>query len=149
MQIKNPLKIFCDGGARGNPGPAAIGYSIIQNGREIKARGQYIGKATNNEAEYKAVLAALTWLEKNTKPSLYSIKIFLDSKLVVNQLNGLYKVKKAHLRALVLKVRNAEGALYSKKIAKEITYHHIPREQNKRADQLLNQALDKRSRFDF
>ena len=102
------LKIYADGGARGNPGPAAIGYSIIQNGQEIKAHGQCIGEATNNEAEYKAVLAALAWLEKNCQPSLYSIKVYLDSKLVVNQLNGLFKIKKARLRALVLKAKNIE-----------------------------------------
>lgn len=146
------LNIYADGGARGNPGPAAIGFSIIQDGKEIFAKGQFIGRATNNQTEYKAVLAALMWLEKNKSyfaGPLQLIKVFLDSKLVVNQLNGLYKIKNAGLRNLIVKVRNVEGSLASKGLTQKIIYHHIPREQNKRADELLNQALDEHFNLKF
>jgi len=149
------IKIYADGGARGNPGPAAIGYSIIQNGQEIKAHGQYIGKATNNQAEYKAVLAALIWLEENAdfisenkrnsngNSSLEEIQVFLDSLLVAKQLSGQYKIKNKILQNIAIKVKKLEQDLIKEGKVKKISYHHIPREQNKRADFLLNEALDK------
>lgn len=146
----NSLKIYCDGGARGNPGPSAIGFSILQNGKELVGESQFVGMGTNNQAEYKAVLAALMWLGKNKScfaGPLQLIEVFLDSQLVVNQLNGTYKIKNNRLRNLIVKVRNAEGGLFLKGITPKIIYRYIPREQNKRADSLLNQALDEYQQF--
>jgi len=159
MQNKNFLTIYADGGARRNPGPAAIGYSIIQNGKEIAAHGQYIGKATNNQAEHKAVLAALIWLEENAdfilknkdespkKVSSFGggeIQVFLDSLLVAKQLSGQYKIKNKALQNIAIKVKKLEQDLIKEGKVKKISYHHIPREQNRRADELLNRALDAR-----
>lgn len=132
------FNIFTDGGARGNPGPAAVGVVIKNDQNEIVHRfGKYIGKTTNNVAEYTGVIAALEWLI-STKPSaLSSMHFYLDSLLVVNQLNGLYKVKDAKLRELLLIIRRLEN-----EIGARVSYRHIPRERNREADALVNQALD-------
>ena len=132
------LIINTDGGSRGNPGPAAIGVVIKDDSNKIIHQfGQIIGITTNNVAEYQGVIFALKYLVTNKlKPK--SIKFYLDSTLVVNQLNGLWKIKNANLRSLVIKVRELEGALES-----NITYIAIPREKNFEPDALLNQALDK------
>ena len=94
---KQALLIFTDGGARGNPGPAAIGFIIKDNYGEVLVElGKFIGRATNNVAEYQAVIEALTWLKNNYQRKELSndqIDFFLDSNLVVNQLNGFYKIK--------------------------------------------------------
>jgi len=129
------LVIHTDGGARGNPGPAAIGV-VIEEGKEIAGFGKRIGETTNNVAEYTAVIEALTYVAslKIQKPL---INFFLDSTLVVNQLNGLYKVKESHLRELVTKVRILES-----EVGGEVTYSYIPREENRRADFFVNKALD-------
>ena len=144
------LNIYTDGGSRGNPGPAAVGVVIKdQSNKVIHQFGQTIGKATNNVAEYQGVISALEWLIINKKKTetcpdlsrsnrdLIWINFFLDSTLVVNQLNGLWKVKDANLRELVIKVHQLEGTLKAC-----ITYTAIPREKNFEADGLLNQALD-------
>ena len=133
------LSIFCDGGARGNPGPAAIGFVIKDQPRHLlHQHHQYIGQATNNIAEYQAVVSALQWLNKNkSQLQITNCQFFLDSALVVNQLNGKFKIKSANLRQLVLKVKILEQEL------KVPTYYHsIPRSQNSQADALVNQALD-------
>ena len=142
--INNRLFIFCDGGARGNPGPAAIGFLIKDNkGRVLVEKGKYIGRATNNVAEYQGVIHALKWLVKNHQSSIINhqpstINFYLDSKLVVNQLNGFYKIKNSKLIELVIQARGLENQIKGK-----IVYCHIPREKNKEADKLLNQALNK------
>ena len=106
------LYIFCDGGARGNPGPAAIGFLIKDNkGKILVEKGKFIGKATNNVAEYMGVIEALKWIIKKQSDSQFSIlnsQFFLDSKLVVNQLNGLWKIKDAKLRNLVIQAKGME-----------------------------------------
>lgn len=138
------LFIFCDGGARGNPGPAAIGFLIKdEKGKILHQEGKFIGRATNNMAEYRAVIAALNWLNKNSHIMCYVSRItfFLDSKLVVSQLNGLYKIKNANLRNLIIEVRAKEGELRAK-----IIYRNISREKNKEADGLVNEALDRAMR---
>ena len=89
------IEAFCDGGARGNPGPAAFGYVIKKDGQIIKSGNGYIGIATNNVAEYTAVIEALTWLE-SSYPKV-SLTFYLDSKLVASQLLGIYKVKNANI----------------------------------------------------
>ena len=140
--VGQSLNIFADGGARGNPGPAAIGFVVKDEKGNILAKvGKAIGKATNNVAEYTAVLEALGWVEENArmfKCSNVQINFFLDSKLVVNQLNGLYKIKNAKLRNLIIEIREKEMALGQK-----ILYEHIGRNKNTIADLLVNSALEK------
>jgi len=141
---KQALLIFTDGGARGNPGPAAIGFIIKDNYGEVLVElGKFIGRATNNVAEYQAVIEALTWLKNNYQRkelSNYQINFFLDSNLVVNQLNGRFKIKDAKLKNLIIKVRCLE-----KEINGKIFYHFIPRQKNHHADFLVNQTLDKQN----
>ncbi len=130
------LIIHTDGGARGNPGPAAIGVTITQDGRTIGEISKTIGDATNNVAEYRAVVEALLWIEDSgIHPQ--EIAFFLDSTLVVNQLNGIFKIKEPHLRELLLRIRHLEQG-----ITATISYTAVRREFNKRADFLVNQALD-------
>ena len=132
-------RVFVDGGSRGNPGPAAIGFLIRDSsGKIVYQQGKYIGKTTNNVAEYQAVIEALKWLASNIKPPASNIQFFLDSKLVVNQLNGLFKVKETKMRDLVIKVRQLE-----KELGGNVSYQLIPREKNSLADNLVNQTLDK------
>lgn len=136
----NKLNVFTDGGARGNPGPSAIGVSIENQDKEkIVEFGKKIGTVTNNVAEYKAVLEALSWISENKKQLEKDTKIcfFLDSNLVCNQINGLFKVKDSRLRELLFSVREKE-----KETGYTISYQYIPREQNKNADKLVNLALD-------
>ncbi|MBD3359786.1 MAG: reverse transcriptase-like protein [Candidatus Buchananbacteria bacterium] len=130
------LKIFTDGGARGNPGPAAIGVVIKNNkGEVLKEYAEYLGKTTNNQAEYRALLKGLE-LAKEFKP--WEVICYLDSELVVKQMNQEFKVKDKDLQPLFVQVWNM--AINFKKVS----YHHIPRDFNKEADKLLNQELDKR-----
>lgn len=132
------LSVFCDGGARGNPGPAAIGFVVKDDsGKVFKKRGKFIGRATNNVAEYQAVIEALTWLKSNIQPLTSNIKFFLDSRLVVNQLNGLFKIKDNKLRQLIVKVRQLE-----QEVGGNVSYHLIERSKNQEADQLVNETLD-------
>lgn len=135
------LTVFCDGGARGNPGPAAIGFVIYnREGEVIHQQGTAIGEATNNVAEYQAVIHCFQWLKQNylNQHQSTAIHFNLDSKLVVNQLNGLFKIKQAHLQKLVLEIKQLET-----EFTMPVIYHYIPREKNYLADRLLNQALDK------
>lgn len=140
------LHIFTDGGARGNPGPAAIGVVVIDDsGQTVKEIAKTIGYATNNVAEYLAVIEALSWLcqcyGKESKSSRPLVTFYLDSNLVVNQLNGLFKVKEATLSERIVEIRSLEQQLDS-----VIHYHYIPRRQNQRADELVNRALDEANR---
>jgi len=126
--------IHSDGGARGNPGPAAIGAILVSSdGNCIEIISKTIGKKTNNQAEYEAIIAALE-LAKNLKAD--ELDCYLDSELVVKQINHQYKVKNKELAPLFLKVHNL--CLQFKKIK----FHHVPREKNKAADKLVNEALD-------
>jgi ribonuclease HI len=134
--MENVLTIHTDGGARGNPGPAAIGVVIKKNGKALKEFGKRIGETTNNVAEYAAVVEALHCCKSNNyQPK--SINFFLDSLLVVNQLMGKFKVKDSKLRLFLLEVRSLE-----QEVGGVITYTTIPREKNMRADFFVNQALD-------
>lgn len=128
------LIIYADGGARGNPGPAAAGYAILDANEDLlEEGGQYLGETTNNQAEYAAVRLAL---EKAAKFNPEEIEFFLDSELVVKQLNGQYKVKNKALKPRVEEVRLKE-AKYQK-----VTYKHVMREFNKLADRQVNVVLD-------
>jgi len=135
------LNIFCDGGARGNPGPAAIGFVIKDPaGTVIHQHGASIGIATNNVAEYRAVIAAFEWIIQKLDARRYqldAVNFYLDSALVVNQLNGFFKVKNAHLRQLIVQIKILES-----QFSVPITYTSVPRTQNFQADALVNQALD-------
>lgn len=132
------LTIYCDGGARGNPGPAASAFAAVKDGRIIFEDSKYLGKSTNNVAEYNAVIMALDWLRKN-KESLETILFILDSELVTKQVNGKYKIKSPTLIPLVTKAKDLE-----KKISAKIFYRWLPRTKNKIADRLVNEELDKR-----
>jgi ribonuclease HI len=137
------LNIFTDGGARGNPGPSAIGvYVESDSQKKLVGFGRTIGVATNNVAEYKAVLGALDWLIENKKEFPEDIKIYflMDSKLVCSQIIGLFKVKNLDLRNLLFEVRDREA-----QINLPIYYKHIPREKNTKADSFVNEALDNAS----
>lgn len=133
------IKVFTDGGARGNPGPAAIGvYVVDENNKKICGFGKKIGIATNNVAEYEAVIAALSFFSEHREiVKDKKISFFLDSKLVCSQITGLFKVKDSNLRALLFSVREKEGELGT-----SVSYSYIPREENTKADQLMNMALD-------
>ena len=152
--------VHCDGGARGNPGPAAVGVVIEKvhsaqytghSKKEIVAEiSKRIGETTNNVAEYTAVLEALRQVKslpagkagqkskvKSEDGEIGVVQFYLDSTLVVNQLNGLFKVKEAHLRELLMNVRILE-----QEIGESVEYKYVHREQNIRADFLVNKALD-------
>ena len=129
------LTIFTDGGARGNPGPAGIGAVILNGeGKVIAEISEYIGEATNNQAEYKALIAGLV---KAKELGTSDLEVFLDSELVVKQLNREYRVKDKDLAPLFLEVYNISLGF------KKIIFKHIFREKNELADKLVNQALDK------
>ena len=128
------LKIFTDGGARGNPGPSGIGYVIYSGSEKIKEGARFIGVATNNQAEYKAVVAAINQAKELEAKEL---EFFLDSELVVKQLNREYRVKDKNLAPLFVSVYNAALGF------RKVTFKHIPREQNKEADALANFAMDR------
>ena len=133
--MNKEIIIFSDGGARGNPGPAGIGAVLYNNKKQIIAKiSKYIGEATNNQAEYQALIAAL---KKAKELAGQEIDVFLDSELVVKQLNHEYKVKNKELAPLFLEAHNLSLG-FSK-----ITFTHVYRENNKEADRLVNEVLDK------
>lgn len=130
--------VHTDGGARGNPGPAAIGVVIEKEGVVIGERYKTIGNTTNNVAEYTAVIEALEMLVPLAKGGAGEGIVFkLDSLLVVQQLMGNYKIKNINLSILYQKVKSLE-----KELRNPVTYTYIPREQNWQADALVNKALD-------
>lgn len=141
MIKEKSLRIYCDGGARGNPGPAAAA-TVIKNtaGNTRVICGKYLGETTNNKAEYAAVELSLEKVQE-VFGTTEKIKFFLDSSLVVNQLSGLYRVKDAAIRETILRIRNLEI------VAKEVYYQHIPREKNRQADKIVNKVLDERADF--
>lgn len=125
---------FTDGASRGNPGPAAIGVVLRdQNGVLLGTISQAIGKATNNQAEYQAVIAAL---KEALRLGAKRVVLYADSELVVRQLNGLYRVREARLKPLYQEVKDLAAKLEG------FEAHHIDREANRDADHLANLALD-------
>ncbi|MBI3385248.1 ribonuclease HI family protein [Candidatus Gottesmanbacteria bacterium] len=142
------LRIYTDGGSRGNPGPAAVGFVIKKidvakrEETELYRGGQTIGVATNNVAEYTAVLEALKWLcrkqkENPDKETKKIIEFRLDSRLAASQLSGIFKVKDPKLRELLVTIYNLVGELKA-----IVSYHYIPREENQEADFEVNLALN-------
>lgn len=130
------LKIFTDGGSRGNPGDAGIGIVVYNNTEVIYEFSGYIGTATNNEAEYQAVVKALEWVEENKK-DISELDFFLDSKLVVEQLNKNWKIKEPRMHVFA---QNCWELIT--KLDFNPSFTHVKREKNKEADALVNQALD-------
>ncbi len=129
------LIIFSDGGSRGNPGPAGCGAVVYNSKRKIIAKiGQYIGINTNNQAEYRALILGL---ERAKKLKAIEVLCYLDSELVVKQLNREYRVKDKNLEPLFIKIHNLTLGF------KSVTFKHIRREKNKEADRLVNLVLDK------
>ena len=134
------LVIYTDGGARGNPGPAAIGVVIQDEKRgTIKKYSEFLGRRTNNEAEYEAVIFALKRAKQlfgKDSTKKMNIELYTDSELVTKQLNGEYKIEDEKLCPLFLKIWNLKIDFGS------ISFQSVPRNKNKEADQLVNQALD-------
>ena len=127
-------RLYTDGGARGNPGPAASAYVLeAEDGTVLDARGETIGVATNNVAEYRALLAGLV---KALELGLDELDVVSDSELLVKQMNGEYRVKNAALIDLSL-----EAARLAREIGR-VTYRAVRRTENELADSLVNEALD-------
>ena len=128
------IEIFVDGGSRGNPGPSGIGIVILDaSGKKIKEISKYIGEATNNIAEYSALLYGL---EEALTLRADEIKINMDSELVVRQINGEYRVKDAGIKELFTTALRALGEF------KSFEVRHIDRSKNKEADKLANKAIN-------
>ena len=136
------LEINTDGGARGNPGPAAIGVYASSQGKEIFSLSETIGETTNNVAEYMAVIRSLETInEKHLQ--IHKLKYILDSELIVKQITGKYKVKQPHLQVLRQQIVNLVKDLKEKGQIELMTFINVPREENKKADKLVNEALDR------
>jgi ribonuclease HI len=127
-------KLYTDGGARGNPGPAAYGYVLeADDGTVLAAHGERIGIATNNVAEYSALIAGL---EKALELAVPEVEVISDSELLVKQMNGEYRVKNEALREL-----SARASQLARQIG-DVSYRAVRREHNELADRLVNEALD-------
>lgn len=131
------VAVFTDGGARGNPGIAGSGVVVIGEDQKIMfEEAKFLGVKTNNEAEYLALISALSWLRENTQKE-DEIEINSDSQLLVRQMKGVYKIKAAHLKELWAKAKELTTG-------RKINFKEIPREENYRADSLANRAMDSR-----
>ncbi len=129
------LIIFTDGGSRGNPGPAGLGAIIYDENHKVLAEiSEFLGVTTNNQAEYRAILAAI---KKAVSLGAKEVEFYLDSELAVKQLNREYKVKNKDLAPLFLAIYNLTLSF------KKISFTHVPRERNKEADRLANEAMDR------
>jgi probable phosphoglycerate mutase len=127
-------RLFTDGGARGNPGPAAYAYVLeAEDGTVLDARGEAIGVATNNVAEYRALLAGL---EQAVETGVSDLEVVSDSELMVKQMRGEYRVKNEALRELSL-----QAAVLARRLGR-VRYTAVRREHNELADRLVNEALD-------
>lgn len=138
--MPDQISIYCDGGSRSNPGPAACAFVVIDSaGRTLHEHGTYLGPATNNQAEYQAVIEALHWLLDNCA-TVPLCNFYLDSQLVVNQIIGLWRIKDSILLQKHLEIKKQI------KNFPQSTFHfvNIPRSRNSRADLLVNTTLDNR-----
>lgn len=137
MEVYN---VYADGASRGNPGPAAAGFVLKDSAGILQEKsGNYLGRQTNNSAEYQAVILALEKIkELIINPKRATLAFKLDSELVVKQLGNEFKVRNPLLKNFVEKIKSLETSYGS------VEYTHIPREQNKEADKLVNEILDER-----
>lgn len=130
------LQIHTDGGSRGNPGPSASGYVITTTeDSELERGGEYLGVTTNNQAEYQAVKLAL---ENAAKYRPRKLQFFIDSELVVRQMNGQYRIRNRDLWPIHIDIKRLSAEYDS------VTFTHVRREQNKAADAEVNRILDER-----
>ncbi len=139
--MNNKIIIYTDGGARGNPGPAGAGaYITDDKNKKLSGVSKFLGKTTNNFAEYEAVILGLKEAKKMFGKKLQdmSVQVKLDSELVTKQLNGEYQIKHETLFPLFISIWNMRVKDFP-----SITFTHIRREQNKEADKLANEAMDK------
>ena len=128
-------RLRCDGGARGNPGPGASAYILSDAaGNEVEARGEYLGSVTNNVAEYRALISGL---ESAVRHAVSALDVSMDSELVVRQMTGQYRVKHEGLKPLHALARAAASKIGS------VKWSSVRREDNTRADQLVNDTLDR------
>lgn len=133
--MEKRMFVYTDGGARGNPGPSAIGIIILdENEQIVETYREYVGIKTNNETEYTAIIRALELCKKYGK----KVHIYSDSEMAVKQINGEYKIKKKELKELFLEVEKKE------KEFEEVSYQNVPREHEhiQEADKLVNTTLD-------
>lgn len=140
----NTYMVHTDGGARGNPGPAAIGAVIAnEQGSVLKEIAEYIGETTNNEAEYRAGIAALEKLKAligKSEAKKSTVQVLTDSELLVKQMSGEYKIENTNIQKFFLELWNLKIDFG------KVVFEAVPREQNKAADRLVNQALDSRAK---
>lgn len=134
---KNKLKLYTDGGARGNPGPAAIAYVICDlNDNVVEKSGKYIGETTNNQAEYQALFMGL---QRIKQLGTDTVEVYMDSELVIKQITGLYKIKNNELKPWHAKIVELASGF------KTIKFIHVPRALNKEADAEVNRVLDEQA----
>ena len=136
------INVYTDGGSRGNPGHSGYGLVIYDDNQKILYQeSKYLGIKTNNEAEYSGLLGALIWLSNNQNSfDLSQINFFADSQLMIRQMQGIYKVKADNLKPFY---KQAKDIL--KNISTPIVFKDVRRELNKLADELANQAMDRKS----
>ena len=132
--LENKFTVYCDGAARGNPGEAGAGAIIKKDNKDYRSISAYLGRQTNNYAEYTAVILALKEL---VKIGAQDVEMYLDSNLIVQQLNGKWKVKNKNIKPLY-----NEAMTYMNQI-KKIKIEHVYRKDNKEADELANIGADK------
>lgn len=125
-----------DGGSRGNPGPAASGFVLEVDGEVILEEGHYLGKATNNEAEYDGLMRGLA---RAKEFGFASVTVYGDSQLIIRQMTGQYKVRAEHLKSLHLQAKELAGGFSS------VKFEYVPRKENAAADKILNKALDEKA----
>ena len=130
-------QLYTDGASRNNPGPSGIGFSLKKDSKVICEQGFYVGIKTNNQAEYIAMLVGIIFAKKFMKPT-DKLAVFCDSQLIVRQMRGQYRVKDAQLKKL-------KEAAYDAVQGMQYSFCHVYRNQNKRADELANRGVDKKT----
>ena len=140
MEADKKIIVYTDGGSRGNPGQAALGVAIYDGeGKPIKLYGEKLGVKTNNEAEYAAVVSGLKKVKAlfgKEKTKKMHVEMRMDSELVKKQLTGVYRIEQEHLFPSFIAIWNLKLDFAS------VTFVHVPREKNREADRMVNEALD-------
>ena len=133
------LSIHTDGGSRGNPGHSGYGFVVLDNQNNIVHQGsQYLGIKTNNEAEYQGLLAALTWLKTySSSTQVTKVTVYMDSQLIVRQIQGFYKVKADNLKPIFTQIQSLLSSFPFL-----VSLSHVTRDKNTLADKLANLAMD-------
>ncbi|GAC1390761.1 MAG: hypothetical protein NVSMB46_01160 [Candidatus Saccharimonadales bacterium] len=134
ITLPEKIQLFADGGSRGNPGPSASGYVLLdQKGNVLKNGGIFLGVTTNNQAEYKALMYGL---EDALKHGVKEVDVYMDSLLAINQVNGIFKIRNQELLPIYQAIKKLELQF------DRVTFSHVPRERNKLADAQVNIVLD-------